>query len=294
MNISSYLTKGVSLDWWKEELEKRPDDHKGPALVLAVTTVVINALWGKSSALSFVCLSVVTYPFAHYQIDYLLFLDAHETAYAIAVVGIQIFATQFPLFSPWALPLSIALASAITVRGMKIRHLLQKQKENVTELSGLNTTLTGQVSSLTENVKALQAALTALKEKISKKKTAEKTHTEVSNQHEEVVIQVETDYVQINQMLTELTSLCQVAAEETGITNQLASVDEHNQKLAQLNSTLQIKNRDLEEASEKLKQANEKFEELISRSLEGEDEIKKGLESFRQWALSLKTFQSFI
>lgn len=289
MDIHYYFNRCVPLEWWRAELKERPQDHKGPALVLVITTVVINALWGKSSALGFVCVSIATYPFAHYQIEYLLFLDAHETAYAVAVVGIQVFATQFPLFSAWALPLSVALASAMTVRGMRIRHLLQQQKKLLEELKDLNTKLTQQVGSLTQNSIALQQALTALKKKTHNKKVAEQQQDLERRQHQEVVVQVEADYTRINDMLAELTSLCQLAAQEGGIAKQLLSVDENQQRLAQLTSDIEIKNRRLTTITQQLEHANAQFEALIQRALQGEEQVQHGLEQFRTWALSLKT-----
>ncbi len=288
MGIPYYFNKFVPLEWWRAELKERPQDHKGPALVLVITTVVINALWGKGSALGFVCVTIATYPFAHYQIEYLLFLDAHETAYAVAVVGIQVFATQFPLFSAWALPLSVALASAMTVRGMRIRHLLQQQKRLLDELKVLNIKLTQQVGSLTQNSIALQSALAALKDKTHKKKESEQQHDRERKEHQAVILQVEADYTLINAMLAELTSLCQLATEESGITKQLLSVDENQQRLAQLTSDIELKNQRLTIITQQLEHANAQFEALIQRALKGEEQIQQGLEQFRTWALSLK------
>lgn len=289
MDIPYYFNKCVPVAWWRTELTQRPHDHKGPALVLVITTVVINALWGKSSALGFVCVSIATYPFAHYQIEYLLFLDAHETVYAVAVVGIQVFSTQFPLFSPWALPMSIALASAMTVRGMRIRHLLQEQKGLVDELRGLNSKLTDQVASLNSNSIALQSALGALKDKTQKKKEADQKLDQEREARQEVVVQVEADYTHINAMLTELTALCELAAKEKGITDKILAADESQQRLAQLASDIQLKNQRLLTITEQLEHANAQFEALIQRALKGEEEIGKGLEQFRLWAVSLKT-----
>ena len=103
------------------------------------------------------------------------------------------------------------------------------------------------------------------------------------------MVQVEADYTLINGMLADLTSLCQLAAQESGLTKQLLSVDENQQRLAQITHDIALKNQRLETVTQQLEHANAQFDALIQRALKGEEQIQQGLEQFRTWALSLKT-----
>lgn len=296
MDIYTTFNHIYPLEWWKSEYKNHLRDHIGPLSILGATTALVTIVWGKYLALGFVCVAIITYPFSHRQIVYLMFLDAHETVYATAVISIQVFRMKFPLLDQWTLPMSVALAYAITVRGMRLRQLMQKQTSQIGELQNLSRQLTAQVDSMTRHASTLKESLTTLKKTIRKRDDVVERQNTAAETRNETVIAVEADYERINAYLKELTELCQVALEESGLLKQLSVIDTNNQTLAEQAEMIELKNKVLNALIVSLHEGNSKFHDLIARAQQGEINLQQELSSLREWftQVSLQRTQSLI
>ncbi len=276
-----------SVEWWLTELKEHPQNHIGPACVSAATTLLVGVIWGRYQALLFVCLAAASYPLTHHQIEYLMYLDVHETVYAVAIVGIQLFCMQFPYLSQWGLPMSVALAYSCTVRGMRLRAILQEQRLAIDKLSNLNHTLKEQTDLLVENSTNLEQALKKLAEEVLKKNELVQVEQETRDQKEETVVKINQDYAALNQKLKSLTDICQKFIEAKGVDEQLIEMDKNGQAIQRQTAQINLKNKELDSVIKNLQNANEKFNDLIEKAKGSEEKVREALKQFHQWLLSL-------
>ena len=283
MQIPPYLNQILQLDWWKIEYKEHLNDHQGPAILLTVTTVAIAAMKGPREAFGFISMAILTYPMSHRHVVYLMYLDAHDTVVAIAVVSIQVFCMQFPHLSGWGLPLSLALAYAINLRGMRLNNSLGKQNTQIQNLDKEVQRLTLLVSSLTSNLSELKLTLTTLRDKVQKKDKLKTEQLHATQQRGETVIQIDADFKETNQLLSEINEMCKIFNDPNGAFAQLQKIGLNTQKITEQTETLEQKSRELEQINRTLEEANKKFGDLIEKATKNEEGVRQALQAFREW-----------
>ncbi len=274
-------------NWYEKEFKERSEEHIGPACIMLATTVIIAKVWGKHSAFGFICLELVTYPFHHRQIVYLMYLEAHETAYAVAVVGIQVFCMKFPLLSHVGLPMSVALGCSYVMRGMEIRRYQKELQAEISRLNQLNGELREKVTSLSENCSQLKGSLEILADQVLKKKELVVQVQEAHKRKEDVTIEIDTDFSELVTTITELNTVCQNYIKEKSIQEQLNKMDTNAIEIAKQAALIRTQSAALESILAGLKEANQKFQDLVDRAEKNEGEVQTELQRFREWVLNL-------
>jgi len=273
MNIQSLI---LNIDWWKKEWKENKEDHYAPACMMGGTTALAMTYWGKLHAVGFLTTAVLSYPLFHSQIEYLTYLDVHETTFAVALVGIQFFKLSFPV----RLFFSVSLAYAMTMRGMKLRDAMHKLKSEIQKHVQLNEELKTQVSSLDRNMLALDQALTKLIHEVLQKKPA------AVGQPGDVVI--EMDFRQINEQIRSLTKSCNLLIQDKGLAEQFKTMDDNNKEIAFQTKLIQGYVDQIRKLKSCLETANQKFKDLIERAQRGEIQLRDELQTFHQWLLEIR------
>ena len=253
-------------NWWKTELNERPENHVGPAYIFGATTLAVTALWGKFYALTFVGTAALSYPWCHRQVSYLMYLDVQETAYAVAIVGVQLINMQFPHLSQVSLFLSIVLAYSLTIRGIKLRQILYNHESEIEKLKDLNTKLKEQTDALDKSSTELEEALAALNQQIFDRSDLRKKGQT------------------LNEKLQELKRICQSWMNEK---EQVKKIDENDQKIAFQTTLISGNVSKLSKLTEDLKAANEKLNDLIASAKQGEQQAQEELKNFHAWMITL-------
>ena len=262
------------LDLWRVERDAGLRNHIGPLSVTAATTLLVGMVWGKHQALYGVCVAVVVYPLTRQRVCYLMFLDLHETTYAVAVVGIQLCSMQFPTLAQWRLLMSVALAYAFTIRGMRIRQALQNQGTEINNLQSLNSTLGQQTAALSDNTKRLKEALTTL-------------YCTLGLQEHSIQALASTEHEEVCQKMAALIELCEKLSREGNLQEQTQKIDANIQHLQAQTAQLEANNGQLEKVIQKLRAAEAQFQQLIQQAGQGEAQVRKCLEQFHTWLLQL-------
>lgn len=263
MKISSII---FDFTWWKTELNEHPENHVGPAYIFGATTFIVTAVWGKFYALAFVGTSAVTYPWCHRQIAYLMYLDVQETAYAVAIVGVQLINMQFPHLSQVSLFLSVVLAYVLTIRGIKLRQILHNNQIEIEKLNGLNTDLKKQTDALDQSSTELGEALATLNQQIFDRSDLRKKGQT------------------LNEKLQELKRICQSWISEK---EQIKQLDENDQKIAFQTALISGNISKLSKLTEDLKTANEKLQSILAIATQDEKQVQEGLKQFQDWLTTL-------
>lgn len=263
MKIPSII---LDLNWWKTEFNEHPEEHVAPAYIFGATTFVVTAVWGKFYALAFVGMAAITYPWCHRQVAYLMYLDVHETAYAVAVIGIQLFNMHFPNLSHVSLFMAVALAYSFTTRGIKLRQILHKHQMEIEKLKGLNTQLKEQTDALDKNSTELEEALASLNQQIFNRADLRKKGQT------------------LNEKLQELKRICQTWMSEK---EQIKQLDENDQKISFQTTMINGNISKLSKLTEDLKAANEKLNAVIESAKQGEQQAQSALKLFQDWLANL-------
>jgi DNA-binding HxlR family transcriptional regulator len=272
----------INLHWWQKELKDNPKAHYAPLCMMGGTTALVTAYWGRYHALGFLTTAVLSYPFFHSQIEYLTYLDVHETTFAVAIVAIQFFNISFP----FRLFLSVALAYSITVRGMKIREAMHKLGDEIKKHAKLNEELQRQVSSLDSNMQELDKALNKLIGEVLQKKTISAKEKETLAKEGSVA--VELDFRQIKMQINELTGLCNKLIEDKNLSEQLKKMDDNNGRIQLQTKIIEGHLTKIGKLESQIKEANDKLLALVDRAGTNEALLKQELQSFHQWLLEIR------
>jgi exonuclease VII small subunit len=272
MNVQALL---FNTDWWKKEFNENRSAHYAPGAVMGGTTALVMIYWGKYYALGFLTTAILSYPFFHSSIEYLTYLDVHETTFAVAIVAIQFFDLHFPL----RLFLSVALAYSLTMRGMKVRDVMRKLNREIQEHMELNKKLEAQITSLDENVKALDAALTKLCKEVLKRET-------VLSRNGDVVLDM--DYSQLKAQMKMLTETFNKWMADKSLADQVAKLDANNQKIAFQTALIEGNNNKIKTLTTTLEEANQKMQALLQRAGTNEALLRNELTAFHKWLLDIR------
>jgi methyl-accepting chemotaxis protein len=262
----------IYLDSWKTEWNQPPCSHMGPLGVTAATTLLIGMVWGKHQALSGACVAVIVYPLTRARISYLMFLDLHETVYAVAVVGIQLCSIRVPQLAQWKLLMSIALAYALTIRGMRIRQALQDQGTEISTLQGLNVTLQAQIDTLSDHTRQLKAALETLHQTLGLQSSLVQALD--NGEREALCLQMKA-----------LTEYCHTLCKNGSLREMRDQIDATAQQMQKQAADFEATNEQLVKIVQKLHAAEAKFQELIQKAGQDADQVRACLLQFHEWLL---------
>lgn len=224
--MNTYFPIATYLNAWKNIFSDSFDQHVGPGCMIAGAATLMGVLRDRNQAAGLFCAATALYPITRHQIKRLMQVDFHETLFGVAILVIEIFRKQFPHLGFLTLPMTLALAYSVIMKGVDLRTALEGQKQTISAAQGTNGQLNEYTKSLETKVKELENEIENLEKRLKENHSLDLTASEL-----------QTDNVQTtNAVVSQLRELLPVLGKITDPNQQVENGS--NVELANLLKTL--------------------------------------------------------